>query len=60
MWYWYKDRMRGDVVLQLLRTYHDEWLVLDRRMRVLDRGSDLGPLRARWSGRPAVFLHSPS
>ena len=60
MWYWYKLRMRGDVVLQLLRQHRDEWLVLDRRLTVLDRGSDLGPLRARWAGRSAVFLHTPS
>lgn len=60
MWYWYKPRMRGEVVLTLLREYRDVWIVLDRRLTVLDRGSDLEALRSRWSGRSAVFLHSPS
>ncbi|MDE2293634.1 MAG: hypothetical protein KGL53_16245 [Elusimicrobia bacterium] len=51
--------MKSEGVLELMRVYRDEWLVLDRTWSVLDRGSDLGALRARWAGRRATFLRSP-
>lgn len=51
--------MRGEAVLELLRRHHDEWIVLDRQLTVLDRGPELAPLRARWAARPATYLRSP-
>ena len=51
--------MHCEAVLDLLRRYPDEWIVLDRCLAVLDRGPELAPLRERWAERRATYLRCP-
>lgn len=58
MLYLYNRWMHSESVVELMRCYPDEWIVLDRTCSVLDRGPELAPLRRRWAGRPATYLRS--
>ncbi|MFA5140984.1 MAG: hypothetical protein WC728_17290 [Elusimicrobiota bacterium] len=42
-------------VLEMDRLYQNEWVVLDRSLKVVDHGPDLSLLRARYGESPSRY-----